>query len=90
MALETQRLFLIQLKDYGPSGSPDSPLAKALAGPEQPAQVAQDAVNRAVLYRPAAYNSWDGNRFVMPSFGSLQSSFDPNGREYVTPWGYRG
>jgi hypothetical protein len=43
---------------------------------------------------PAGYNSWNGNQFRTPggmTYGpGLVSSFDPNGRQYVTRWGYTG
>lgn len=43
---------------------------------------------------PDGYNSWNGNQFVTPggmTYGpGLVSSFDPNGRQYVTRWGYGG
>ncbi len=43
---------------------------------------------------PNGYNSWNGNQFRTPggmTYGpGLVSSFDPNGRQYVTRWGYTG
>lgn len=65
-------------RDFTPGNPPDNMTASVggqtnpnTGAPMQmqqqmPQQIAQEALRRALIYKPQAYNSWQGNRFVMP------------------------